>query len=58
MTNIPTDLKILDAIYNHYYADFQAYSEVNKKRYSKIYVPVEIAKLAAEMGVDPRYYFW
>ncbi len=52
MTKIPTDLKMLCAIYDRYYADFVAYSDENKTRSSKIYVPIDIEELAKSMSLD------
>jgi len=52
MTKSLNDLKILEAIYDRYYSDFQSYSEENKTRSSKIYVPISIEELAKKMGVD------
>ena len=38
MAKLPTDLEILDDIYNGYYDDFRAYSNENKIRETKIYI--------------------
>lgn len=48
---IPTDLKILNLIYDNYYEDFCVYSK-DKKRESKIYVPINIAQIATTLEVD------
>lgn len=52
MKKSPTDLQILDSIYERYYDVYAAYSEENGSRSSKIYVPIDIPKLAKDMGVD------
>ena len=52
MAKLPTDLEILNDIYNGYYNDFQAYSDENKIRETKIYVSVDIESIAKRMGVD------
>lgn len=48
----PTDLEMLDAIYNRYFDDFAAYTDENRTRSSKIYVPIDVDALATELGVD------
>ncbi len=57
MVKLPTDFKILSAIYGRYYSDFQAYSKDNKKRSSKIYVPIDIVGIAKSLGVDEDIIF-
>ncbi len=57
MTKIPTDLKILNAIYDRYYNNFKAYSDANKIRSSKIYVPIDIEQLSRSMDIDPDIIF-
>ncbi len=57
MPKIPTDLKMLGAIYDRYYADFVAYSDKNKTRSSKIYVPIDIEELARSMSLDSDIVF-
>jgi hypothetical protein len=57
MKDLPTDLKILDAIYNRYYETFVSFSESDKNRSSKILVPIDITTLAKDMGVDPDIIF-
>jgi hypothetical protein len=57
MKNIPTDLNILETIYNHYYDEFQSYDKNNKKRVSKTYVPIDIHLIADQLQVDPEIIF-
>ena len=53
MKRIPTDLQILNAIYQRYYQVFAAYSEKNKQRTTKNFVPVDIKTIAKDLDVDP-----
>ena len=57
MKTLPTDLKILNAIYEHYYETFVSFSKSDKNRSSKIYIPIDIKTLAEDMGVDPDIIF-
>ena len=57
MAKIPTDLKILRVIYDRYYGNFQAYSEENKKRSSKTYVPIDIGEIAKSLDIDADIVF-
>ncbi len=50
--NIPTDLKILKAIYSDYYADFCEYNSKAAPRETKIYVPIDCKKIAESLSVD------
>lgn len=52
MSKIPTDLKILRIIYDRYYDNFQAYSDENQIRSSKIFVPIDIGEIAKSLKVD------
>ena len=56
-TPLPTDLQILDAIYEKYYETFTAYLRIAPDRTAKIYVPVDIACIARQLGVDPDIVF-
>jgi hypothetical protein len=57
MKNVPTDMAILDKIYNEYYDVFSAFSKEAPNRQSKIFVPVDIKKIAHELGVDEDIVF-
>jgi len=57
MTKIPTDLKILGVIYDRYYDNFHAYSDENKIRSSKIYVPIDVKEIAKSLNVDADIVF-
>jgi len=48
---IPTDRKILEAIFNHYKTCFERY-EVSADRSSKIYVPIDCQKIADLLGTE------
>jgi hypothetical protein len=47
----PTDLQILSRIYNHYYETFASHL-AESGRDSKNYVPINLAMIAQELGVD------
>jgi len=49
---IPTDQQILEAIDREYYAVFASYSEDAPNRGTKVYVPIDIEKIARGLGVD------
>lgn len=49
---IPTDLKILDIIYNSYYDEFSSFIKENPTRKTKLYVPIDIQAIANELNVD------
>ena len=57
MRKLPTDLKILNSIYGAYYETFASYSKEQPTRSSKIYVPIEIDRLAEKLGVDKDIVF-
>lgn len=49
----PTDLELLDYIYNYYYELYTKWDEEeNKERQSKIYVPIDCQRIASHFGVD------
>lgn len=49
---IPTDLKILDAIYELHHEDFVSFMSDETRRDSKIYVPIDCKKIAGRLKVD------
>jgi len=49
---LPTDLKILDEIYERYYGTFCSYVRADPSRATKIMVPVDIEQLARHFDVD------
>jgi len=57
MKTLPTDLKMLDTIYERYYKTFAAFSEDNKNRTTKNFVSIDIKKIAEDMKVDPDIIF-
>jgi len=57
MKTLPTDIQILDAIYERYYESFTTYSKTDKNRSSKIYVPIDVKALAVDLKVDPDIIF-
>lgn len=52
VTRPPTDLKILEEIYQRYYGTFCAYSHSNPSRDTKVYVPIDIQAIANRLRVD------
>jgi hypothetical protein len=52
MAIIPTDLQILSLIYNRHYQKFVNYSDDQKTRSSKIYVPIDIDEISKILKVD------
>ena len=50
--NIPTDLKILNAIYNSYYSTFESFDKDKPTRSNKVYVPIDVDKIGKELSVD------
>lgn len=57
MKNIPTDLEILNAIYDRYYETFAAFSDESKIRSNKVYVPIDVASIAGDLEVDSDIVF-
>lgn len=57
MKRLPTDLQILNSIYSHYYDTFKAYSNQEPSRKTKIFVPIDIRKIATDIGVDEDIIF-
>jgi hypothetical protein len=52
MRKTPTDLEILDLIYNDYYRTYLNFNKDNPQRETKIYVPIDIDKIANTLNVD------
>lgn len=52
MKNIPTDLEILNEIYEQYYDDFASFSKENPQRNAKIFVPIDIDSIAKTLNVE------
>lgn len=52
MKAIPTDLEILNTIYEQYYDAYASYSDAKPNRTTKVYVPIDLQKLASEFQVD------
>jgi hypothetical protein len=57
MKDIPTDLELLNTIYERYYDEFAKHSKEEKLRESKIYVPIDCAEIAKQLGVDADIIF-
>ena len=54
---LPTDLRLLDAIYRRYVDEFSAFNEEDKTRSTKIWVPIDIEALGKRFGCDPDMIF-
>ncbi|MBN8581766.1 MAG: hypothetical protein J0L96_13940 [Anaerolineae bacterium] len=52
MKKLPTDLQILNQIYEQYYNSFVTFSNDKKDRDTKIYIPIDIEKISKKLGVD------
>jgi hypothetical protein len=52
MKILPTDLQILNTIYNKYYDKFKSFSKKDSDRSCKIFIPIDIALIAKELEVD------
>lgn len=52
MKHPPTDLKLLEHIYNAYYDTFVSFSRDNPSRGTKVYVPIQIQEIADHFGID------
>lgn len=57
MNQPPTDLKILETIYDNYYSDFADFSRGDEGRATKILVPIDVEAIARELRVDPDIVF-
>jgi hypothetical protein len=52
MKRLPTDLQVLDAIYKEYYDTFVAYNRTTPNRSAKVYVPIDLKRLADDLKID------
>ncbi len=57
MKRLPTDLQILNAIYERYYNDFEQHTDDEGTRCTKIYVPIDIKRISKDLGVDADIVF-
>ena len=57
MKKPPTDVKILRAIYSTYLHDYSNYTRGDSSRRSKIYVPIEVDRIAKKLKCDPDIVF-
>lgn len=57
MKKIPSDLEILTEIYNRYQDTFRAYATKDPDKIARIRVPIDIHKVAEEVGVDEDMIF-
>jgi hypothetical protein len=52
LPHIPTDLQILDAIYERYYQTYADFVKSKSDRSTKIYVPIDVGAIARVLDVD------
>ena len=52
MRKLPTDLEILNAIYERYYDAFASFTKDARTREAKIYIPLDIDAIARDLRVD------
>lgn len=52
MKPLPTDQQILNAIYERYYDAFARHTAATPTRSAKVYVPIDIPAIAADLNVD------
>jgi hypothetical protein len=57
MPKLPTDLEIFECIYDLYLAEFRIETKENSTRSSKIYVPVDLEKVASKLDSDAHELF-
>lgn len=53
----PTDLEVLNAIYDRYYDEFEKYVEEEDARETKVYVPIDIEDIAEKLNVEKDIIF-
>ncbi len=56
-SKLPTDLVLLEKIYEANYKAFTEYSDDNRTRSSKIWVPIDIHRIADDFDLDPDIIF-
>ncbi len=54
---IPTDQVLLSEIYNRYLKDFSDWTEENKTRTNKIWVPIDVQRMGKKFRCDPDLIF-
>lgn len=54
---LPTDLQILNAIYERYYEEYSRYDMEHPQRNTKLLVPIDIAQIASDLKVDDDIVF-
>lgn len=57
MNKLPSDLRVLECIYRVHASAFVKYSKDDPSRSSKIYVPMDLSLVAAELRTDPHILF-
>jgi len=49
---VPTDLEMLEYIYQTYYCEYEKYEIEPSSRQTKIFIPIDCLKIAEHFGVD------
>lgn len=57
MRNTPTDLEILDHIYETYYQDYMNFLPEKPNRVARILVPLDLQKIATHFNIDINILF-
>lgn len=57
MPSHPTDLQLLQAIYDRYYKDFVYFDHDSSTRKSKVFVPIDIPAIASVLDYDAELVF-
>jgi hypothetical protein len=52
MKRTPTDIEILDRIYDNYYDEFSSFSKDKPNRQNKTFIPIDIERIASQLNVD------
>lgn len=54
---LPTDLKVLKCIYAMYAETFRDFKREDPTRSPKIYIPIDVTKIAVSLSTDPHVLF-
>lgn len=54
---IPTDLELLDEIYNLYYEEYESFTKKDDKRAARNYVSIDCKKIASKLEIDANIVF-
>ena len=57
LMKLPTDLQILNEIYEKYYSEFVKFDKHKPQRDARIYVPIDIDKIGQSLNIDSDIIF-